>query len=746
MQTEEPPTHGQSQIEKIVSGTALMVRPWSQSAEIAVRPDCKEESILSLVEQVLFSLGGRMGKRYPEDADAHNLPPGSVVYSPLLMVAATNENLIWNEITVILGVNRELQRVVFINIGSSKSMHYTLKQISDLAAFCTELFDHIYTALSSNGMVWTHSTELTALTDHMPDGVIDLEFIRDLQSAISQNMNERLLDEVNKIDEAMKAYELKCARLMTLLKPTYLRASLNLPSAPEKVSLSTYPLKLKRKLSIRDINAEQCRLSLLRARRNFKEFYQGRLNASSERRFDEVQIGNHTFSSEDYDKYGFQVFFVVNDLHQQILQWSAEEYGVRIQRKIQSAKDRYESLRRFKIQLLLTLHDRFTSSVANNASLLQSWGFSTLSADKKFQNSVQEKFNFLDDSQPLLVDATGQIDGKKGSIFLTLSHIFSYSANTILGGLPTLLVIPCTSIKSLELVVNGRLLSSVLYPAPSKDPISPSKARVVSKGPEISSGEVDISALLGTYILRIRDFADSVHEMIFFESTTDFAVRIFDMLDFIVKVHISHILFYLTFQLHSYFCWSLKERLYSVAEYQPSQRRQMEQTESTTIESSLEDLGDMLEITFEKGGSDSSSQLSAAPASEIVPIVENISNQLEMNLTANNRQSTQNETPLIDFDYYDASVYGETSISNVEKKAVYDDIFSSMTFSMSSTNISSQNLPEKDVPSPNVPVVDSASPSAASITAAPAPAAPQPNKRLASNIQKFLQQSQQKSS
>jgi hypothetical protein len=383
MQTEEPPTHGQSQIEKIVSGTALMVRPWSQSAEIAVRPDCKEESILSLVEQVLFSLGGRMGKRYPEDADAHNLPPGSVVYSPLLMVAATNENLIWNEITVILGVNRELQRVVFINIGSSKSMHYTLKQISDLAAFCTELFDHIYTALSSNGMVWTHSTELTALTDHMPDGVIDLGFIRDLQSAISQNMNERLTDEVNKIDEAMKAYELKCARLMTLLKPTYLRASLNLPSAPEKVSLSTYPLKLKRKLSIRDINAEQCRLSLLRARRNFKEFYQGRLNASSERRFDEVQIGNHTFSSEDYDKYGFQVFFVVNDLHQQILQWSAEEYGVRIQRKIQSAKDRYESLRRFKIQLLLTLHDRFSSSVTNNASLLQSWGFSTLSADKK---------------------------------------------------------------------------------------------------------------------------------------------------------------------------------------------------------------------------------------------------------------------------------------------------------------------------------------------------------------------------
>jgi hypothetical protein len=211
--------------------------------------------------------------------------------------------------------------------------------------------------------------------------------------------------------------------------------------------------------------------------------------------------------------------------------------------------------------------------------------------------------------------------------------------------------------------------------------------------------------------------------MIFLESTTDFAVRIFDMLDFIVK-----------------------ERLYSVAEYQPSQRRQMEQTESTTIESSLEDLGDMLEITFEKGGSDSSSQLSAAPAPEIVPIVENIPNQLEMNPTANNRQSTQNETPLIDFDYYDASVYGETSISNVEKKAVYDDIFSSMTFSMSSMNISSQNLPEKDVPSPNVPVFGSASPSAASITAAPAPAAPQPNKRLASNIQKFLQQSQQKSS
>lgn len=478
-----------------------------------------------------------MGKRYPEDAVAQNLPPGSVVYCPMLMVASSHENSIWNEITAVIGANRDLQRIVFINVGSSKSLTYTPKQIAELSSFAAELFDHLYTALTANQVVDFNAIDVTPLSASMPDGILDLGYIRDLQGAVAQNMNERLAEEVAKVDEAMKSYELKCARLMTLLKPTYVRATLNLPSVPEKVSLTSYPLTLKRSSSIRDINAELTRLMLLRARRNYKEFVQARKVTAGEKRFDMVQLGVHTFSSEDYDKYGCQVAFILNDLQQQLSQWAAEEYGVRIQRKIVSVKDRYEALRRFKIQLLLTLHDRFSaSSAVNNTGLLQSWGFSMVSADKKLQLSVQEKFSFVDESQPLLVDAMGQVDGKKGNVYLTLSHFFSYSANAILGSLPTMVVIPFSSMKTLELFIGPKLLSTVSYPPPSKDPVSPTKARIITKGPGDDNERVELSSLSGAYSIRVVDFAGVSYEIQFTESTADFAVRVFDVIDFIIKV------------------------------------------------------------------------------------------------------------------------------------------------------------------------------------------------------------------
>lgn len=84
--------------------------------------------------------------------------------------------------------------------------------------------------------------------------------------------------------------------------------------------------------------------------------------------------------------------------------------------------------------------------------------------------------------------------------------------------------------------MGSKLLSSVSYPPPSKDPVSPTKARIITKGPGDDDARVELSSLSGAYSIRVVDFSGISYEIQFTESTADFAVRVFDVMDFIIKV------------------------------------------------------------------------------------------------------------------------------------------------------------------------------------------------------------------
>jgi hypothetical protein len=60
----------------------------------------------------------------------------------------------------------------------------------------------------------------TSPTPSTTEPVVDLGFIRDLQAAYAQKMIQQLTDNTKRIDAQMKPVEFKCAKLMTLLKPS----------------------------------------------------------------------------------------------------------------------------------------------------------------------------------------------------------------------------------------------------------------------------------------------------------------------------------------------------------------------------------------------------------------------------------------------------------------------------------------------------------------------------------------------
>lgn len=205
-----------------------------------------------------------------------------------------------------------------------------------------------------------------------------------------------------------------------------------------------------------------------------------------------------------------------------------------------------------------------------------------------------------------------------------------------------------------------------------------------------------------------------------------------------------------------------------VTEYQPSQRRQFMKTEEEMVETSLEDLGDMLEITFER--TEDETQKNQTPHAEdrkdnlSSREIQKVSGETVESSGHSDRPNSQQpsipkEEQLLDMDFD----FSEPSPQPQAKPASAFDLFDSLSFASSVAPVpDSTKIPTVNNTAPSVqkiaavplypsPSSVSASASASSppapapaLAPAPAPApAPASNKRLASNIQKFLQQSQQ---
>ena len=294
------------------------------------------------------------------------------------------------------------------------------------------------------------------------------------------------MEQADKLDFRVKIIEQKCARLMTLLKPSYTRARLDLPVPPMSKSILSYELVLERACIAESANVECWKLILLRARRKCREI----LSQRSQRMLN----GDNT--SPGYDNYNNTISgcsdssqpdnrtesqIVLDCIVEQYVVWAQDEYKQRLFRKINSVKDRLETIHRFRIQLILNLHERFIVNGTTNAATTTSW-FSS-NNDLTYQQSVREKFPFLSLTEPVLFDtqaillsgkqgmfdaAAAALNGKTGLMYLTLGYVMFYCG----GGWGTSVEIEVVSLRSvvlLEVVCSDGTLVSFAYSSDSSE-------------------------------------------------------------------------------------------------------------------------------------------------------------------------------------------------------------------------------------------------------------------------------------
>lgn len=305
----------------------------------------------------------------------------------------------------------------------------------------------------------------------------------------------------------MKIIEQKCARLMTLLKPSYVRAKLDLPAPPVSKSILTYELVLNRTPIGESVNMELWKLVLLRARRKCREI----LNSKSKKMLNNSHLHHHGSnggSSEgaaavddykNYDDAGMktEAQIVLQCITEQFVDWAQEEYKQRLFRKINCVKDRLETIHRFRVQLILALHERFVvNGLANsgNAITTSSWLFNS-NPDLTYQKAVREKFPFLDLTEPVIFDtsaillngkqglfdaAAAALNGKTGTLYVTLGYAMFYSGGGFLSAPPEIVVVALRSVHCLEVVAEDGTLVSCIYHDDTADTAAAALDRKVS--------------------------------------------------------------------------------------------------------------------------------------------------------------------------------------------------------------------------------------------------------------------------
>jgi hypothetical protein len=252
--------------------------------------------------------------------------PDTEIKSPIIKIFNESKDpsikKVWNEIIIYFGCNSQYERVIFFHFlplslssTSMTSVSYTDRREvptgggqggghggvggndigvvrkfatsllsgknQDFLSFCLHTVYHYSEALFHEKMTIPYDTSNTSglsssssntLNPLICEGILDLSFIRDCQLISASLMNNRLLKEATSYDRQIPFEEMKLAKLMTILKPYYQKAMISLPVIPTSRSLASFPLSLKRNDVIKDSTVENCRLFLLKARKNYRTF------------------------------------------------------------------------------------------------------------------------------------------------------------------------------------------------------------------------------------------------------------------------------------------------------------------------------------------------------------------------------------------------------------------------------------------------------------------------------------------
>jgi hypothetical protein len=299
----------------------------------------------------------------------------------------------------------------------------------------------------------------------------------------------------------VKIIEQKCARLMTLLKPSYQRGKLDLPVPPIAKSLASYPLQLNRTPISESIVEDSWKKLLLRARRKCRDILSHRsqqmmqnlggmggtggvttlygdakdVKSGSTRTSRSNSQGSEVsaVSATDamYAMYAdlTESQIVLACIVEQVVEWAQDEYKQRLLRKISCVKDRLETIHRFRLQMIISLHERFVVSghlsldSQNSINSSSSWLFNS-NPDLAYQKAVREKFPFLDLTEPVIFDTPAALNGKSGVLYVTLGYALFYSPGTLFMSGPEIVVFTLRAVVLLGVITGDGTRIQYTYP------------------------------------------------------------------------------------------------------------------------------------------------------------------------------------------------------------------------------------------------------------------------------------------
>ena len=388
--------------------------------EMYIRPDIAEDQIMLLCEQVLLSSSGGVVKCVEKELGI--LPPQLKKEVSLMKVVEVNKandaSVVCNEVTVCIGVNQAKHRVLLALIRSDNLA--PMEQVK-LPVCITELFTALEDEeLSVSYYFINHSSQPTITS------IIDPCFIRDLVAASALDMIMTLTSLVEVQDSQVATIEKQCARMMTLLKPSYTRATIALPTPNVPKSINEYPLELQQTSVLDGNSIDIANLFILRARKQLKQ-------------------SPHQPPSSSMDV----VNSIITIIIRYIKDWCNEEALIRLNRKRLAVKERVLYIENFKKNLLYLLDTR--SIPVDNAS----------HNDTKFVTLLYEKCRVFELPSsgglinPCLFDVNDvTYNSRKGQLYISAAYVYFHSPGGLFIG-EEMKLIPVYIISNIVVIMHG---------------------------------------------------------------------------------------------------------------------------------------------------------------------------------------------------------------------------------------------------------------------------------------------------
>ncbi|RYG63078.1 hypothetical protein EON64_16660, partial [archaeon] len=115
------PGGGEAALLVRLSGSSVT---WDKTCfvfSVALRPDVKEEALMSLFEQILLSLGGAV-RRLLRDEKLESASEGAVLIGPLVLATSSAEHGAWATIRIHIGVDNSLERSAVVVVVPSSAV------------------------------------------------------------------------------------------------------------------------------------------------------------------------------------------------------------------------------------------------------------------------------------------------------------------------------------------------------------------------------------------------------------------------------------------------------------------------------------------------------------------------------------------------------------------------------------------------------------------------------------------------